>query len=58
MEQLPIVRLISDQLLPRAHEIARLAAREIHAGRLVPADQAIPVYLRDDVARPPSPSQN
>jgi tRNA threonylcarbamoyladenosine biosynthesis protein TsaB len=58
VEQLPIVRLISDALLPRAHEIARLAAREIQAGRLVPADQAIPVYLRDDVARPPSPSQN
>jgi tRNA threonylcarbamoyladenosine biosynthesis protein TsaB len=40
--------------LPRAHEVARLAAPEVLAGRTVPAEQAIPVYLRDDVARPPS----
>jgi tRNA threonylcarbamoyladenosine biosynthesis protein TsaB len=49
------VRLISDHLLPRAHEIARLATREIEAGRLVRPEDAIPVYLRDDVARPKPP---
>jgi tRNA threonylcarbamoyladenosine biosynthesis protein TsaB len=48
----PEVHLISDALLPRAHEVARLAVREIEAGRLVSPEDAIPVYLRDDVARP------
>lgn len=48
----PPVHLISDSLLPRAHEIARLAVRELEAGRLVRPEEAIPVYLRDDVARP------
>jgi tRNA threonylcarbamoyladenosine biosynthesis protein TsaB len=51
------VLLISETLLPRAHEIARLAVTEVAAGRMLPPDQAIPVYLRDDVARPP-PSRN
>ena len=51
------VKLISDTLLPRAHEIAHLAVTEVKAGRLLPADQAMPVYLRDDVARP-VPSRN
>ncbi len=46
------IRLISDEILPRAHEIARLAAIEVQAGRLRPPEEAIPVYLRDDVARP------
>lgn len=39
-------------LLPRAAEIARLAVREVAAGRLMAAEAAVPVYLRDDVARP------
>jgi tRNA threonylcarbamoyladenosine biosynthesis protein TsaB len=39
-----------DDLLPRASEIARLA---VDAAR-VPPEQAIPVYLRDNVVRPPS----
>jgi tRNA threonylcarbamoyladenosine biosynthesis protein TsaB len=50
----PSVRVVSDELLPRAEEIARLAAVEVEAGRLLPAEEAIPVYLRDDVARPQS----
>jgi tRNA threonylcarbamoyladenosine biosynthesis protein TsaB len=40
-------------LLPRAAEVALLAAREVAAGRIFPAEQALPVYLRDDVARAP-----
>jgi tRNA threonylcarbamoyladenosine biosynthesis protein TsaB len=40
-------------LLPRAAEVALLAAREVRAGRMFPAEQALPVYLRDDVARAP-----
>ncbi len=48
---------VLEGLLPRAAEIARLAAPEVAAGRFVPAEQALPVYLRDDVARvPPRPS--
>jgi tRNA threonylcarbamoyladenosine biosynthesis protein TsaB len=34
---------------PRASEILRLAASEVLAGRALPAEQALPVYLRDDV---------
>jgi tRNA threonylcarbamoyladenosine biosynthesis protein TsaB len=41
--------LCSEGLLPRAHEIARLAVPEVAAGRVLPADQALPVYLRDEV---------
>ena len=40
-------------LLPRAAEVALLAAREVAAGRILPAEQALPVYLRDDVTRAP-----
>jgi len=42
-----------DRLLPRAAEVARLAAPDLAAGRLLAAEAAVPVYLRDDVARPP-----
>jgi tRNA threonylcarbamoyladenosine biosynthesis protein TsaB len=47
-------RLVSvdDRVLPRATEIAVLGAAEVLAGRTVAAEEAIPVYLRDDVARP------
>jgi tRNA threonylcarbamoyladenosine biosynthesis protein TsaB len=50
----PSLQAIHDSLLPRAHEIARLAASEMAAGRSVPPEQALPVYVRDNVARPPS----
>jgi tRNA threonylcarbamoyladenosine biosynthesis protein TsaB len=36
-------------LFPRAIEILRLAAAEVLAGRALPAEQALPVYLRDNV---------
>ena len=39
-----------ERLLPRAADIARLALPEVAAGRIVSADQALPVYLRDEVA--------
>jgi tRNA threonylcarbamoyladenosine biosynthesis protein TsaB len=42
-----------DRLLPRAAEVVRLAVPELAAGRLLAPDAAVPVYLRDDVARPP-----
>jgi tRNA threonylcarbamoyladenosine biosynthesis protein TsaB len=42
-----------DRLLPRAAEVVRLAVPDLVAGRLLPPEAAVPVYLRDDVARPP-----
>jgi tRNA threonylcarbamoyladenosine biosynthesis protein TsaB len=43
---------VDDGLLPRATEIAMLGQAALQAGLGVRADQAQPVYLRDDVARP------
>jgi tRNA threonylcarbamoyladenosine biosynthesis protein TsaB len=43
---------IDAAMLPRATEIARLGEAALQAGLGVRADQAQPVYLRDDVARP------
>jgi tRNA threonylcarbamoyladenosine biosynthesis protein TsaB len=45
-----LVGQVHEDLLPRAVEIARLAVMT----ERMPPEQAIPVYLRDDVARPPS----
>jgi tRNA threonylcarbamoyladenosine biosynthesis protein TsaB len=42
---------VLEGLFPRAAEIAQLAAAEVAAGRFLPPQQALPVYLRDDVAR-------
>lgn len=39
-------------LLPQATAILEVARPEVAAGRLRPATEALPVYLRDDVARP------
>lgn len=46
-------RVIHD-VLPSAGAIAALAADEILRGGTLPAEEALPVYLRDDVARPKS----
>jgi tRNA threonylcarbamoyladenosine biosynthesis protein TsaB len=43
---------IDENILPRAGEIASLAVAEVRAGRLLPPEEAVPVYLRDDVATP------
>jgi len=42
---------VEAEWLPRAAEIARMAVAEVAAGRLLPAQEALPVYLRNDVAR-------
>lgn len=47
------VSRVREGLWPRAAEIAQLAAAEAAAGRLLGAEEAIPVYLRDDVAQVP-----
>ncbi|MBT8136384.1 MAG: tRNA (adenosine(37)-N6)-threonylcarbamoyltransferase complex dimerization subunit type 1 TsaB [Gammaproteobacteria bacterium] len=41
---------VDDELLPRAGVIARLAVSLLQRGDLVRPEQAIPVYLRDEVA--------
>ena len=48
----PLLQGIQANLLPRASEMAILAAPEVAAGRVFQAEQALPVYLRNDVARP------
>jgi len=42
-----------DTWLPRAREIARLAAPRLRSGERVAAEGALPLYLRDDVVRSP-----
>jgi tRNA threonylcarbamoyladenosine biosynthesis protein TsaB len=50
------VSIAGTTLLPRAAEIARLAVPEVAGGRVFRPEQALPVYLRDDVARPATAS--
>jgi len=45
---------VRDDLLPRAEEMARIGAIELASGRGVSAEEAVPHYLRDEVARIPS----
>ncbi|MDB6091826.1 MAG: O-sialoglycoprotein endopeptidase-like protein [Gammaproteobacteria bacterium] len=44
-----------ERFLPRAVEIISLAAPEVAGGRLVSAEGAIPIYLRDNVAHVAKP---
>ncbi|WP_455198938.1 tRNA (adenosine(37)-N6)-threonylcarbamoyltransferase complex dimerization subunit type 1 TsaB [Kaarinaea lacus] len=44
------LNIADGQLLPRAGAVARLGAADFQAGKMVSAEQAIPVYLRDQVA--------
>jgi hypothetical protein len=41
--------------LPHAIDIAILSAPEVAAGRLIAAEAATPIYLRDNVAHVPQP---
>jgi tRNA threonylcarbamoyladenosine biosynthesis protein TsaB len=43
---------VDDRVLPDAREVAVLAVPELSAGRTIRPEEAVPVYLRDDVARP------
>lgn len=40
----------NDHAVPRASDVARIAATEIGAGRVLAPEQAAPVYVRDKVA--------
>lgn len=44
---------VDDALLPRAEDVLALAIPEVKAGRVLPASAALPVYVRDDVAKVP-----
>ena len=46
---------ILPECFPSAEGIVKLAAEEFKAGNTVPAAEAIPVYLRNDVAKKPKP---
>jgi tRNA threonylcarbamoyladenosine biosynthesis protein TsaB len=45
---------VLDQCLPSAAAIVELALPDFEAGRYVPASKAVPVYLRDNVAKKPA----
>ena len=46
---------VDDAVLPGAREIAILAVADVRAGRVHPPEAAVPVYIRNDVARPKMP---
>lgn len=46
-----VLDAVRADLLPRAAEIARLAVPAVAARRFIAPEQALPVYLRDDVTR-------
>lgn len=50
----PQVKPTADHLYPSAKSVAELAVPVIEAGHTVPAEQAVPVYLRDRVAEKPA----
>ena len=45
------------QCLPRARHVAELGAAAFQAGQAVPPEQALPVYVRDEVAVKTSPAK-
>jgi tRNA threonylcarbamoyladenosine biosynthesis protein TsaB len=50
-----VVRIMHD-LEPRAHDVATIAATDFLAGRVLDASEAVPVYLRNNVADERKPS--
>jgi len=45
----PLLSAMDDQRLPRASDMLALGAVDFHAGKALPAEQAQPVYLRNQV---------
>lgn len=48
-----VVRAVDADILPRAHDVALIAAHQAQLHGWLPAAQALPVYLRDNVADKP-----
>jgi len=48
------VEVVAEPLYPRARDLLTLAAEAWAAGEAVPAEQALPVYLRDQVVAVPA----
>jgi tRNA threonylcarbamoyladenosine biosynthesis protein TsaB len=44
---------VYEAILPRAEDILALARPEVEAGRVLPATAALPIYVRDEVAKVP-----
>ena len=47
--------VVLDELLPHAVDVLALAIPEVQAGRVLPPAAALPVYVRDKVAKVPEP---
>jgi len=50
-----VVRAVDADILPRAHDVAVIAAHQVMRHGWLSAEQAQPVYLRDNVADKPKP---
>ena len=48
-----VLSSVDHELLPRAHDVALIAAKLVQQYGWLPADQAQPIYLRDNVADKP-----
>ena len=48
-----VLRAVDAEILPRAHDVALIAAQLVAHGGWLPATEAQPVYLRDNVADKP-----
>jgi tRNA threonylcarbamoyladenosine biosynthesis protein TsaB len=44
---------VDPDLLPRARDVAALGAGMLARGESVPAEEALPVYVRENVAKKP-----
>ena len=55
---LPMVQPATRSVLPSARDLLPTAAHQLARGETVPADQALPVYLREKVAWQGGPSKN
>jgi len=52
---LRVLDQVFDEALPRAVDILELAMPEVLAGRVLPPAAALPIYVRDEVAKVPQP---
>jgi len=46
-----MITQLEPELLPHAQDIAQLAIQQVMQNQLLPAEQVVPIYLRDNVAK-------